>query len=173
MSRDLQSLRPTLPAGPLQTTWGEPPASTAAPLTEPKPTKVKTRPSEPPTFITDEIACDAETISSPASSQASSILVSSTSLTLFECMFTANSSNLSDIYWTDFVSAMVDAGCSVMPGGGSCFTFTHVDKDDKKRSMVFHRPHPEPTMSKERLKSFGSRLNRHWGWSEVTFAVEV
>lgn len=106
------------------------------------------------------------------SPQASSVLVSSKSLTLFERMFTADPTTPGDIYWTDFVSAMADAGCSVMPGGGSCFTFTHLDETGQKHSMVFHRPHPEPNMSKERLKSFGSRLNRRWGWSEATFAVK-
>ncbi|KAH0363139.1 hypothetical protein KCU65_g7623, partial [Aureobasidium melanogenum] len=154
---------------PFQTTWGEPSAPSAVPLTGTK-SKKKTRPSNPSTSSTDDKTQDAELVASPPSPQASSIVVSPKSLILLMHMFTADPSAPGEIYWTDFVSAMADAGCSVMPGGGSCFTFTHVDEKEQKYSMVFHRPHPEPSMSKERLRSFGSRLNRHWDWNEATFA---
>jgi hypothetical protein len=154
----------------LQTTWGEPAAPIVVQLSQTKP-KVKTRPTAPPVSSTDDTTWDAEPVASLPSSQAS-MPVSSDSLTLFTRMFTADPSTPGEIYWTEFVSAMADAGCSVMPGGGSCFTFTHVDEEGQKHSMVFHRPHPEPSMSKERLRSFGSRLNRRWGWSEETFCLK-
>lgn len=162
----------SLAGTPLQTTWDEPAAPSAVPLTGTK-TKKKTRPSKTSTFSIDDKECEAELVTSAPSPQASSVLVSSKSLTLFVRMFTTNPDTPGEIYWTDFVSAMADAGCSIMPGGGSCFTFTHVDEEGTKRSMVFHRPHPEPSMSKERLKSFGSRLNRRWSWTEATFALKA
>ncbi|KAH0164206.1 hypothetical protein KCU67_g5250, partial [Aureobasidium melanogenum] len=156
---------------PLQTTWGE--AATPAFIRPAAKSKLKTRPSYPTSPPTDSMSWNTDPVAPPPSPQAFSILVSSKSLTLFVRMFTADPSTPGEIYWTDFVSAMADAGCSVMPGGGSCFTFTHVDEKEQKHSMVFHCPHPEPSMSKERLRSFGSRLNRRWGWSEATFAVKV
>ncbi|KEQ75458.1 hypothetical protein M436DRAFT_70947 [Aureobasidium namibiae CBS 147.97] len=155
----------------LQTAWGEPAAPAAAQVPQTKP-KVKTRPTAPPISPADDTTWDPKPIVLPPSS-ATSIQVSSDSLTLLTRMFTADSTTPGEIYWTDFVSAMADAGCSVMPGGGSCFTFTHVDEKEQKHSMVFHRPHPEPSMSKDRLRSFGSRLSRRWGWSEKTFAVKA
>ncbi|KAG9562656.1 hypothetical protein KCU71_g7209, partial [Aureobasidium melanogenum] len=162
----------SLAGTPLQTTWGEPAAPSAVPLTGTK-TKKKTRPSKPSTFSIDDKECEAELVTSAPSPQASSVLVSSKSMTLLVRMFTTDPDTPGEIYWTDFVSAMADAGCSIMPGGGSCFTFTHVDEEGTKRSMVFHRPHPEPSMSKERLKSFGSRLHRRWSWTEATFALKA
>jgi hypothetical protein len=169
--KQLQVSQPSSTASvvtPLQTTWGEPAAPTAAQLSQTK-LKVKTRPTEPSTSSTDDTTSDPKPIVSPQAS----IPVSSDSLTLFTRMFTADINTPGEIYWIEFVSAMADAGCSVMPGGGSCFTFTHVDEEGQKHSMVFHRPHPEPSMSKERLRSFGSRLNRRWGWSEEDFCLKV
>ena len=156
---------------PPQTTWGEPSAPVDVPLAQTKP-KVKTRPTAQPTSSSDDTTWDPKPIASLPSQQAP-VPVSSNSLTLLTRMFTADITTPSEIYWTDFVSAMADAGCSITPGGGSCFTFTHVDEKDQKHSIVFHRPHPEPSMSKERLRSFGSRLNRRWGWSEATFELKV
>jgi hypothetical protein len=156
---------------PLQTIWGETAVPVAAQLNQTK-LKVKTRPTAPSTFFTEDSTLNPEPVASLPSSQAS-IPVSSDSFILLKCMFVADPSTPGEINWTEFVSAMADAGCSVMPGGGSCFTFTHVDDEGQKRSMVFHRPHPEPSMSKERLRSFGSRLNRRWGWSETTFCLKA
>ncbi|THX03335.1 hypothetical protein D6D13_07781 [Aureobasidium pullulans] len=159
------------PVAPQQTTWGEPTAPVGAVPSETKP-KVKTRPSVSPTDNTTKNPERIADVSPPSPPQAS-VMVSSKSLTLLTRMFTADPSAPGEIYWSEFVSAMADAGCSVMPGGGSCFTFTHVDDMGEEHSMVFHRPHPEPSMSKERLRSFGSRLGRRWGWSLETFDVKV
>jgi len=172
--KQLQALQPsttTLVNLPLQTTWGETAAPHTVQLAQTKP-KVKTRPTVPPTSSVGDTTWDPKSIVLPPSSS-TSIRISSDSLTLLTRMFTADPTTPGEIYWTDFVSAMADAGCSIMPGGGSCFTFTHVDEKEQKHSMVFHRPHPEPSMSKERLRSFGSRLSRRWGWSEKTFAVKA
>ncbi|THY90378.1 hypothetical protein D6C95_06595 [Aureobasidium pullulans] len=159
------------PVAPQQTIWGEPAAPVGAVPSETKP-KVKTRPSVSPTDNTTKNPERIADVSPPSPPQAS-VMVSSKSLTLLTRMFTADPSAPGEINWTEFVSAMADAGCSVMPGGGSCFTFTHVDDMGEEHSMVFHRPHPEPSMSKARLRSFGSRLGRRWGWSLETFDVRV
>jgi hypothetical protein len=172
--RQLQASRPpdTPPAGATsQTTWGESAAPVTVQRDQMKP-KTKTRPTAPPTSSAVDSTWNPKPIAQ-LPSQKASVLVSSDSLTLFTRMFVADPSTPGEIYWTEFVSAMADAGCSVMPGGGSCFTFTHVDDEGQKHSMVFHRPHPEPSMGKERLRSFGSRLNRRWGWSETTFCLKA
>ncbi|KAK3629155.1 hypothetical protein LTR56_017823 [Elasticomyces elasticus] len=86
---------------------------------------------------------------------------------IFDRMFTATT-GLGDINWTAFVAAMIDAGCSVIPNGGSLFTFS-IAKDDSKASIVMHRPHPDPTIDPVMLKTFGKRLRGRFEWDADTF----
>lgn len=71
------------------------------------------------------------------------------------------------IDWEDLVAAMVDAGCSVTPTGGSVVTFR--DETNGKGSIVFHRPHPHSVIEPIVLRSMGKRLRKWFGWEAETF----
>jgi hypothetical protein len=72
------------------------------------------------------------------------------------------------IPWTTFVDSMTDAGFAVRNGGGSIVTFENVTRGGK---IIFHRPHPDPTVDPIMLQSMGNRLNRWFGWNRETFVL--
>ncbi|KAF1919968.1 hypothetical protein BDU57DRAFT_442892 [Ampelomyces quisqualis] len=72
------------------------------------------------------------------------------------------------IDWNTFVDSMTDAGFAASNGGGSIVTFENTIGGGK---IIFHRPHPEPTVDPIMLQSMGNRLNRWFGWTRETFAL--
>ncbi|KAK3070956.1 hypothetical protein LTR53_009516 [Teratosphaeriaceae sp. CCFEE 6253] len=87
---------------------------------------------------------------------------------LFDRTFSAAAgANQGDIGWETFVAAMVDAGCSATPTGGSAVSFK--DVGNTKASIVFHRPHPDPSIDLIMLRSMGKRLQKWFGWDAETF----
>ncbi|KAK4543629.1 hypothetical protein LTR36_005274 [Oleoguttula mirabilis] len=96
--------------------------------------------------------------------QAGSIEVNRDALRLFENMFSKSTETKGTVRWQQLVGAMVDAGCTVYCNGGSAVTFKHGTK-----SIVLHRPHPEPTIDPVILKADGERLKRRFGWDAEVF----
>ena len=70
------------------------------------------------------------------------IVVSKRALRIFDLTFGATSSTAADVPWQDFTAALVEAGCSATQNSGSAVTF----KLAVHGSIVFHRPHPDPTV---------------------------
>ncbi|KAF2763713.1 hypothetical protein EJ03DRAFT_58377 [Teratosphaeria nubilosa] len=99
------------------------------------------------------------------------IAITKASLAVFEQMFNTYSAAEGDLQWTQLVSALVDAGCSATPCGGSAVSFR--DEVRGKGTVVLHRPHPIPSVDPVMLRSTGRRLARWFGWGVGTFVKRV
>jgi hypothetical protein len=87
------------------------------------------------------------------------------SLCLFGTMFGSESNFASTFKWQELVAAMVDTGCSAYSnGGGSAASFKH-----PRGTIVFHRPHPDPTVHSILLRSMGKRLTKRFGGHTGSF----
>jgi hypothetical protein len=60
--------------------------------------------------------------------------------------------NTAQVNWNNWVKAMVDAGFKARNIGGSPVSF-----EAERRSIVFHRPHPEGKMASFLLETMGKR----------------
>jgi hypothetical protein len=97
------------------------------------------------------------------------IHVSKRSYATFRCMFPVTlEERQKSIDWNTFVDSMTDAGFAARNGGGSIVTFENTTGGGK---IIFHRPHPEPSIDSIMLQSMGNRLNRWFGWARETFAL--
>ena len=74
--------------------------------------------------------------------------------------------NKSSVKWDDLVAALMDAGFQATANGGSAVTFKSMSGQG---SIVFHRPHPDPTVDMIMLRSMGKRLAKWFGWEADTF----
>lgn len=68
--------------------------------------------------------------------------------------------------WQHFVDVMLDTGFKVSQGSGSAVSFEH---PSGKGRIVFHQPHPQPTIDPVMLRFMGRRMNRWFGWQRETF----
>lgn len=97
-----------------------------------------------------------------------SICVTRANKTLFTRMFAAREEHRKDVRWDSFVAALVDAGYSATHNGGSAVTFKD-ERHTNGRSIVVHKPHPDPSVDPIMLRSIGRRLRRRFGWDAETF----
>ena len=94
---------------------------------------------------------------------------------LFAPSIESTSTEGKTIGWLDFVNAMCSLGFGAEHGGGSAFTFRgEIRTSDspeqlQKRSIVVHKPHPEPEMGLVLLRGLGKRLTRRFGWERGSF----
>ncbi|KAF7189785.1 hypothetical protein HII31_08892 [Pseudocercospora fuligena] len=146
----------------VQTVWG--PIEQAATTPELAKEKKKTRPLEKDLAALHVVEPVSELSSSPSPSPL--IAVSKTALNVFERMFAGNLLAKGNIRWNDFEAALIGAGFSVMPNSGSAVMFK--EKSDRG-SVVFHRPHPDPTIDPIMLRSMGKRLRKWFGFDRETF----
>ncbi|KAI5360197.1 hypothetical protein Slin14017_G097580 [Septoria linicola] len=131
--------------------------------------KIKTRPAkaatEPPEQTAESenlplLTRDSQIVPSPPV-----ISISATSRDLFARMLVTDPSNRKPVHFEEFVAAMVDAGFSPKRCGrsaGSAVTFK--DKRTDAGSIVFHCPHPDPRVDHNKLRTWGGRLNKKFGW---------
>lgn len=86
------------------------------------------------------------------------------SYTVFRCMFPETiEERKKSVDWITFLSAMENAGFSVETRNGLAVTFEWPERG----RILFHRPHPEPTIDSVMLKSTGKRLSKSFGWIEI------
>ncbi|KAH3990717.1 hypothetical protein HBH98_181530 [Parastagonospora nodorum] len=110
-----------------------------------------------------------EELASELESARITIPVSKRTYTTFRYMFPVMpEERQKSIPWNTFVDSMTDAGFAVRNGGGSIVTFENIAGGGK---IIFHRPHPDPTIDPIMLQSMGNRLNRWFGWDRETFAL--
>ncbi|EGO00109.1 hypothetical protein SERLA73DRAFT_167949 [Serpula lacrymans var. lacrymans S7.3] len=70
--------------------------------------------------------------------------------------------------WENFLKVMREMGFTYDPStAGSSVRFDPPDPKDK--SITFHKPHPDTTLHPIKLKEYGNRLKRYYGWSEEDF----
>ncbi|KAK4959395.1 hypothetical protein LTR10_004199 [Elasticomyces elasticus] len=89
------------------------------------------------------------------------------SKTVFTRMFSPSVEIKGLLKWDQITAALVDSGLSMVPNGGSRVTFTH--SDPQKGSIVFHRPHPDPSVGVVMLRCMAKRLSKWFGWEAGTF----
>ncbi|KDQ11585.1 hypothetical protein BOTBODRAFT_453231 [Botryobasidium botryosum FD-172 SS1] len=65
---------------------------------------------------------------------------------------------------------MEQLGFDIVQSEGSSVRFDPPRKS--ARSIIFHRPHPDSTMTPIMIKWVRARLRRCYGWTESTFVVE-
>ncbi|KAK4908663.1 hypothetical protein LTR49_022475 [Elasticomyces elasticus] len=126
--------------------------------------KAKTRPADAGIALVEEIEEQLHAVH--LQEPRVQLAVKAESKELFDGMFTS-SAELADVSWLAFVAAMIDAGCSAVPNGGSAVIFRQTT--GTKAAIGFHRPHPDATISPVLLRSMGKRLAARFGWDEETF----
>ena len=96
------------------------------------------------------------------------INVNSESLRIFSRIFPTSDeeTHKGTVKWSQFVTAMADAGCSATHRGGSAVSFSRIDQPG---SIVFHKPHPESTVDPVGVQIMGKRLSTWFGWVRETF----
>lgn len=81
-------------------------------------------------------------------------------------MFPVEAHDTGTVHWTQFVQALADAGMTATQSSGSAVTFRVLDQ-----SITLHKPHPEPEIEAIKLRSFGKRLSKKYGWKNETFVL--
>jgi hypothetical protein len=80
-----------------------------------------------------------------------------------------------DVPWDRFVLAMEQIGFVARHNGGSAVLF-EPNSDciwhPFGGKIVFHRPHPDPTLMPLILKFMGKRMHKRFGWSAETFVLK-
>lgn len=100
---------------------------------------------------------------------APAITVSKRSRATFRYIFpTALEERQKHVDWETFVTSVTDAGLVARNGGGSIVTFEDENGGGK---IIFHRPHPDPSIDPIMLQSMGRRMNKWFGWSRESFAL--
>lgn len=107
--------------------------------------------------------------SSHGAASTTQIQVKQDTLSVMHKMFPCTNAriNKGGVRWINFVRALVDCGMVATQGGGSTVTFANAEAG----KIVFHEPHPEPTVDAIQLHSFGERLSKWFGWNNATFVL--
>ncbi|KIJ49573.1 hypothetical protein M422DRAFT_246653 [Sphaerobolus stellatus SS14] len=72
--------------------------------------------------------------------------------------------------WEQFLRVMRAMGFEYDPStAGSSVRFD--PPDPKDRSITFHKPHPDPTLQRNHLRSFGKKLVKYYGWNKDMFSA--
>ncbi|KAK4894063.1 hypothetical protein LTR27_007647 [Elasticomyces elasticus] len=154
----MSSQIPTV-SGDVQTVWGEQ-------ITQPTATSAHRKGKATLKSVTTE-SCNNEVKHLPSRLKSrpaqERIVVSDESRSLFTAMYTR--CRQKDFRWQQLVSALGDAGMSMIHTGGSAVMFSHTTKG----SITFHRPHPKSDLNSFHLRCFGKRLRKWFGWNADTF----
>ncbi|KAK4553212.1 hypothetical protein LTR86_009742 [Recurvomyces mirabilis] len=136
-----------------QTTWG---STTNEKVVTSVSVKTKTRP-ENSTSSTDALVIDSTEF---ALSPTTKISVNAESIRTFAKMFPGNAESAYKgiVKWQQFVTAMVDAGCSAKHIGGSMVSFEVPEGVRQAGRIVFHKPHPEQEVDLMMLRAMGKRM---------------
>jgi hypothetical protein len=96
----------------------------------------------------------------------SKVAVKKETLDLMAQLLPVEAHDTGTVRWTQFVQALVDAGMTATQSAGSAVTFKVLDQ-----SITFHKPHPEPEIEAIKLRIFGKRLSKKYGWKNETFVL--
>ncbi|KAJ3726432.1 hypothetical protein DFJ43DRAFT_1002169 [Lentinula guzmanii] len=144
------------------------------------PKKQKTKTKAIPTPASDLSLTPLENSESQRASNTSSIITTKASnftisvprraYTVFTRLFFTPSPDRTpgEVAWSDFVQAMVAAGCAVKRLMGSSWMFSRAQSDN----MIFHAPHPAANIPIHIVRKHGRRLARRWGWNIDLFGLK-
>jgi hypothetical protein len=96
----------------------------------------------------------------------SQVAVKKETLDFMAQLFPVEAHDTGMVRWAHFVQALADARMAATQSAGSAVTFKVLDQ-----SISFHRPHPEPEIDAIKLRSFGKRLSKKYGWKNETFVL--
>lgn len=82
----------------------------------------------------------------------------------------SRSQSLGAIPWTSFESAMADLGFSILPRGGSVYTYTPPSSLPKAAQITIHRPHGAK-LEGYRLQRLAHRLRTKYSWTTESFKI--
>lgn len=103
---------------------------------------------------------------SPGADLMLQVAVKKETLDLMAQLFPVEVPDTGTVRWTQFVQALADAGMTATQSAGSAVTFKVLDQ-----SITFHKPHPEPEIDAIKLRIFGKRLSKKYGWKNETFVL--
>ncbi|KAJ3741754.1 hypothetical protein DFH05DRAFT_1402786 [Lentinula detonsa] len=144
------------------------------------PKKQKTKTKATPTTAPDPPLTPLENSESQLAPNTSSIITAKASnftisvprraYTVFTRLFFTPSPDRTpgEVAWSDFVQAMVAAGCAVKRLMGSSWMFSRAQSDN----MIFHAPHPAANIPIHIVRKHGRRLARRWGWNIDLFGLK-
>ncbi|CAO2652314.1 Nn.00g005970.m01.CDS01 [Neocucurbitaria sp. VM-36] len=131
--------------------------------------KEKTRPAHSSIYGITPEDTSATSSSQPAHPQQTFEVKASTSA-VFSLLLLRSSAARGSISWDAFVAAMTDLSFSVVPKGGSIYTFVPPEKVAVQRELTLHRPH-QSRIEGRHLLFYSRRLKQVYGWSDSTFLV--
>jgi hypothetical protein len=148
-----------------QTVWGD--ENGASPLSQASnKTKRQKKPEVP------EESIPAASVTPPRTCTPLSLIpVKHDNMTLFHHMFpSCGEESQRSFSWQHFLSAMIDAGFSILQSQGSAITFKQDEESrDGVKTIVFHSPHPSPTINPVMLRSMAKRVTKWFGWRRELF----
>jgi hypothetical protein len=106
------------------------------------------------------------TVASQGSELKTRIPVKQDTLSLMAKIFPTGADGTNTVRWTQFLQAVTDAGMTATQGAGSAVVFRN-----HQGSIAFHMPHPEPVVDAVKLRGFGKRLHKWFGWRNDTFVL--
>ncbi|KAK4543630.1 hypothetical protein LTR36_005275 [Oleoguttula mirabilis] len=134
-----------------------------APDVRDKKEKIKTRSLA---FQTQDATPAADGVQPTVATRPPRIAVKANNLSMFKRMYPTEDAPAAkaSVSWQHFLQAMVDAGFAIAQSRGSAVMFSR-----DEGSIVFHRPHPEPTIGPVMLQVMGKRLRKWFGWDREVF----
>ncbi|KAH0141218.1 hypothetical protein KCU67_g14588, partial [Aureobasidium melanogenum] len=92
-------------------------------------------------------------------------------MTIFHHMFpSCGEESQRSFSWQHLLSAMIDAGFSILQSQGSAITLKQdEERCEGVRTIVVHRPHPSPTINPIMLRSIAKRMTKWFGWKRELF----
>lgn len=115
--------------------------------------------------LDQQLINDADTAASRGLDSMPQIAVKKETLDLMAQLFPVGANNdAGPVRWTHFVRALADAGMTATQSAGSAVTFRVQDQ-----SITFHQPHPELEIDAIKMRGFGKRLSKKYGWTNETF----
>jgi hypothetical protein len=102
----------------------------------------------------------------PDTSCAVTIPVKQDTLSVVRKMFPAPGTRVDKgtVRWINLVQTLGDCGMAAMQGAGSVVNF-----ENKDGNISIHSPHPETEVDAIKLRSYGQRLGKWFGWTDKTF----
>jgi hypothetical protein len=81
--------------------------------------------------------------------------------------FSIQADGTKSVPWVDFVRALTDIGMTATQGQGSAVVFSN----ELGGIISFHKPHPKPVIQAIKLRGFGKRLHKWFGWGIESFVL--
>jgi hypothetical protein len=103
----------------------------------------------------------------PATTLTRQIPVKEDTLRVMAKAFSIQADGTKAVPWINFVRALTDIGMTAAQGQGSAVVFSN----QLGGSISFHKPHPKPVVNAIKLRGYGKRLHKWFGWGIESFVL--